>query len=136
MTERAVDRGRVTAGQYAALLIDEAHDFEDAWLRMAARMAAPETQSLLVLYDDAQSPHQKARRKFNVARVGIDARGRIRILKINHRNTAEVPALAMQCSQNRLHCDGTLRGDDQMQPVEPSSAGRCRLFLAGARDGA
>ena len=32
------------AGQYTALLVDEAHDFEDAWLRMAVRMVDPATQ--------------------------------------------------------------------------------------------
>ena len=30
--QRAVHSGRVPGGQYSALLIDEAHDFEDAWL--------------------------------------------------------------------------------------------------------
>ncbi|MDH5539973.1 MAG: NERD domain-containing protein/DEAD/DEAH box helicase, partial [Rhizobacter sp.] len=50
--ERAVETGRVPGGQYTALLIDEAHDFEDAWLRIAGRMVSPATNSLLVLYDD------------------------------------------------------------------------------------
>ena len=87
LLERAIDSGRVRGGQYKALLIDEAHDFEDAWLRIAARTAAriaarmaahvtPETQSLLVLHDDPQSIHQARRLKFNLASVGIDARGR------------------------------------------------------------
>lgn len=122
--ERAVDSGRVPAGQYTALLIDEAHDFEDAWLRMAARLVTPDTQSLLVLYDDAQSIYQKRRRKFNFAQVGIDARGRTSILKLNYRNTAEVLALAMQCAHSLLSGDGTLRGEDDMPLVEPASAGR------------
>jgi len=39
--ERAVESGRVPGGQYLALLIDEAHDFEDAWLRIAGRMVSP-----------------------------------------------------------------------------------------------
>jgi len=122
--ERAVESGRVPAGQYTALLVDEAHDFEDAWLRMAARMVTPETQSLLVLYDDAQSIYQTRRRKFNFASVGIDARGRTSILKLNYRNTAEVLALAMQCAHSLLQGDGIVHGDDEMQLVEPASAGR------------
>ena len=56
--ERALDTGRVPGGQYMALLIDEAHDFEDAWLRIAQRPVHPQTNSLLVLYDDAQSIYQ------------------------------------------------------------------------------
>ena len=122
--ERALDSGRVPGGQYTALLIDEAHDFEDAWLRMAARMVSPETQSLLVLYDDAQSIYQARRRKFNFASVGIDARGRTSILKLNYRNTAEVLALAMHCAQSLLKGDGIEHGDDEMQLVQPASAGR------------
>lgn len=122
--ERAVESGRVPAGQYTALLVDEAHDFEDAWLRMAARMVTPDTQSLLVLYDDAQSIYQTRRRKFNFASVGIDARGRTSILKLNYRNTAEVLALAMQCAHSLLQGDGVVHGEDEMQLVEPASAGR------------
>jgi superfamily I DNA/RNA helicase len=145
--ERAVEQGRVPGGQYSAVLIDEAHDFEDAWLRMAARMVDPVTTSLLLLYDDAQSIHQKKRRKFNFASVGIEARGRTSILKLNYRNTAEVLALAVHCAQPLL--DGGLPAststgssgaatlttlvqtdsadislDDTMRLVWPASAGR------------
>jgi hypothetical protein len=108
--ERAVDTGRVPAGQYSALLIDEAHDFEDAWLRIAARMVSPATRSLLVLYDDAQSiyrVHQARRRNFSFSSVGIEARGRTSVLRLNYRNTAEVLALAVLC-----------RTRDQMRPIE------------------
>jgi hypothetical protein len=123
---RAVDTNLVPAGQYTALLIDEAHDFEEAWLRVAARMVSPETNSLLVLYDDAQSIYQKQRRQFSFSSVGIDARGRTSILKLNYRNTAEVLALAAHCAQHLLRA--TARddspGDDAMQLVPPSSAGR------------
>lgn len=121
-TVRAVDTGRVPSGQYSALLIDEAHDFEDAWLRLAGRMVSPTTNSLLVLYDDAQSIYQKQRRKFNFATVGIEARGRTSILRLNYRNTAEVLALAMQCAQTLLAAEE--RGEDEIQRVTPATAGR------------
>lgn len=122
--ERAVATGRVPGGQYTALMIDEAHDFEDAWLRMAGRMVAPAMNSLLVLYDDAQSIYQSRRRRFNFASVGIDARGRTSILKLNYRNTAEVLALAMACARNLLEGDGQVHGEDELQLVQPASAGR------------
>ena len=51
---KAVERGQIPRAQYGAVLIDEAHDFEAAWLRLVAQMVDPETRSLLVLYDDAQ----------------------------------------------------------------------------------
>lgn len=122
--ERAIESGRVPGGQYTALLIDEAHDFEEAWLRMAAGMVTPDTQSLLVLYDDAQSIYQAKRRKFSFASVGIEARGRTSILKLNYRNTAEVLALATQCAQDLLRDDGSPRGEDDMPLVQPATAGR------------
>lgn len=121
--ERAVDNGRVPGGQYVALLIDEAHDFEDAWLRIAARMVSPHTRSLLVLYDDAQSIYQARRRRFNFASVGIEARGRTHILRLNYRNTTEVLALAMQCAQGLLQA-APAASEDELQRVEPASAGR------------
>ena len=122
--ERAVESGRVPGGQYTALLVDEAHDFQDAWLRLAARMVSPATNSLLVLYDDAQSIYQKRRRKFNFASVGIDARGRTSILRVNYRNTAEVLALAMSCAESLLHVPAEARSDNELPLVEPASAGR------------
>jgi len=124
--DRAVQTGLVPAGQYTALLIDEAHDFEDAWLRLAARMVDPATNSLLVLYDDAQSIFQKKRRAFSFSSVGIDARGRTSVLRLNYRNTAEVLALAAHCAQSLLQTDlsDASRGDDQVPLVSPASAGR------------
>jgi len=135
--ERALETGRVPAGQYSALLIDEAHDFQDAWLRMATRLVDPATNSLLVLYDDAQSIYQAKRRRFNFASVGIDARGRTSILKLNYRNTAEVLALALRCAQDLLDDGG--RGEDDLPLVAPASAGRhgplpVLLQAAGARE--
>ena len=126
---RAVDTGFVPGGQYSALLVDEAHDFEDDWLRIAARMVNPATRSLLVLYDDAQSIYQnKRRRGFSFARVGIEARGRTSILKLNYRNTAEVLALAMHCAQGLLAqtdaLDAPDDADDATRTVQPASAGR------------
>ena len=110
------------AGQYSAPLIDEAHDFEEAWLRMAARMVSPATQSLLVLYDDAQSIYQKQRRRFSFASVGIKASRRTSIPKLNYRNTAEVLALAMHCAESLLQAEE--RGEDEIQRVTPATAGR------------
>lgn len=119
---RSIETGLVPGGQYTALLIDEAHDFEDAWLQMAAHMVSPVTNSLLVLYDDAQSIYQKKRRKFNFASVGIQAQGRTSILKLNYRNTAEVLALAMHCAQGLLA--DRPETEEAPQTVAPATAGR------------
>ncbi len=119
---RAVETGLVPGGQYTALLIDEAHDFEDAWLQLATLMVSPATNSLLVLYDDAQSIYQKQRRKFSFTSVGIQAQGRTSVFRLNYRNTAEVLALAMQCAQSLLA--DRAETENAMQTVRPATAGR------------
>ena len=119
---RAVEHGLVPGGQYTALLIDEAHDFQDDWLQMCARMVDPASQSLLVLYDDAQSIYQKKRKKFNFASLGIQAQGRTSVLRLNYRNTAEVLALAMHCAQGLLA--ERAESAENMVTVHPASAGR------------
>jgi hypothetical protein len=114
---------RVPKGQYAALLIDEAHDLKDEWLAAAAQMVDPTTKSLLVLYDDAQSIYQKSRRKLSFAKLGIEAQGRTEILKINYRNTTEVLALAVECAEGILEDRKDATAED-MPLVMPQSAGR------------
>jgi len=121
---RALASGRVPGGQYSALLIDEAHDFQDAWLRLATQLVDPQTNSLLVLYDDAQSIYQARRRRFNFASVGIEARGRTSVLRLNYRNTAEVLALALQCARGLLEGDEPGADDERVPLVQPASAGR------------
>lgn len=121
--QRALSTGLVPSGQYTALLIDEAHDFQDTWLQMATQLVTPSSNSLLILYDDAQSIYQQKRRKFNFASVGIEARGRTSVLKLNYRNTAEVLALAMQCAQGLLSAHSGA-DEDLLPTVQPASAGR------------
>jgi hypothetical protein len=50
----AVDRKQIPGGQYQAVMIDEGHDFAPEWLKLVTQMVDPSTNSLLVLYDDAQ----------------------------------------------------------------------------------
>jgi superfamily I DNA/RNA helicase len=119
---QGITSSRVPKGQYAAMLIDEAHDLADDWLAAAAQMVDPSTNSLLVLYDDAQSIYQKSRRKLSFAKLGIQAQGRTDILKINYRNTTEVLALAMECAGGIL--EGSAGSEDSAPTVIPQSAGR------------
>ncbi|MEX8495218.1 NERD domain-containing protein, partial [Sphaerotilus sp.] len=123
---QALADGRAPAGGYSAVLVDEAHDFDDGWLRTAACLVSPDTRSLLVLYDDAQSIYQKTRRRFSFASVGIQAQGRTSVLRLNYRNTAEVLALALACARSLLLPDGParLRPDDEVQTVTPATSGR------------
>jgi hypothetical protein len=97
----AVDAGLIPVGQYDAVLIDEAHDFEQAWLQLAARMVNPETKSLFIVYDNAQSIYGK--RKTPVwSHLGIEAKGRTTVMKLNYRNTNEICAFARKFAADIL----------------------------------
>jgi hypothetical protein len=56
---RGVERTQIPRAQYGAVLIDEGHDFEPDWLQLITQMVDPETDSLLLLYDDAQSIYKR-----------------------------------------------------------------------------
>lgn len=100
---RAVDRGQIPRAQYGAVMIDEGHDFEPEWLKLAVQMLDPETNQLLLLYDDAQSIYgDKRSRGFSFKSVGIAAAGRTKILRRNYRNTREILTCARAFAESLL----------------------------------
>ena len=120
----AVEAGHIPKGQYGAVMVDEGHDFAPEWLKLVAQMVNPSTDSLLVLYDDAQNLYGKrARRQFSFKELGIKAQGRTTVLKLNYRNTAQVLMLAYEFAREIMQpTDGK---DEDIPPlVEPNSAGR------------
>lgn len=120
---RGVDRRQIPSGQYQAVLIDEGHDFEAGWLKLAAQMVDPETNSLLLLYDDAQSIYQRRRaQQFSFKSVGIQAQGRTTILKINYRNTRQILQTASMIAADLLTAEDS--GDDGVPLLQPISCGR------------
>jgi hypothetical protein len=120
---RGVDSDLIPWGQYDAVLIDEGHDFKPAWFKLIVQMVNPETKSLLVLYDDAQSIYHTAKKlKFSFSSVGVQAAGRTTILKLNYRNTAEILAVARAFAAELLTAHNT--EDDEAPTVQPMSTGR------------
>ncbi|HOE42775.1 MAG TPA: NERD domain-containing protein/DEAD/DEAH box helicase [Rhodoferax sp.] len=122
-----VDRRQIPSGQYLAVLIDEGHDFAPEWLRLVTQMVDPGTNSLLVLFDDAQSiyEHRASRdrvKPFSFKSVGIQAQGRTTILKINYRNTRQILQVASLIAADLLTPDD--KGDDGISLVKPVSCGR------------
>ncbi len=119
----AVERGHIPRDQYGAVLIDEAHDFEPEWLNVIVQMVDQQTNSLLVLYDDAQSINApQKRRAFSFSQVGIQARGRTTILRLNYRNTSEVMAVACEFAREVLTPQEA--EEDAIPLLAPESAGR------------
>ena len=118
-----VDRKQIPSGQYQAVMIDEGHDFAPEWLRLVTQMVDPTTNSLLVLYDDAQSIYERARSKqFSFKSVGIQAQGRTTILKINYRNTRQILQTASLVAADLLTADD--KDDDGIPLIKPISCGR------------
>ncbi|MEO1767386.1 NERD domain-containing protein/DEAD/DEAH box helicase [Thiobacter aerophilum] len=117
----AVDKGLIPSGQYEAVLIDEAHDFEPEWLALAARMVHPDTRSLLVVYDDAQAIY-KGRKRPVWRQLGIDASGRTTVLKVNYRNTAQILRFACRFAADALQTPGFEEGAETI--VLPETGGR------------
>ena len=116
-----VEKGHIPRGQYGALLIDEGHDFEEDWLRLVVRMIDRNMNSLLLLYDDAQSIYRRSGLGFSLSSVGVQARGRTKILKLNYRNTRQILTLAYEFAKELLQEKSS--GDDQVPLIKPQAAG-------------
>ncbi|HET7267405.1 MAG TPA: NERD domain-containing protein/DEAD/DEAH box helicase [Oleiagrimonas sp.] len=118
-----VERKRIPRFQYGAVLIDEGHDFEPDWYKLIVQMVDPHTNSLLILYDDAQNIYGKAgRRKTSWKSLGVQAQGRTTILRLNYRNTLEILSTARSFARELL---AERRDDDDGIPlIAPESAGR------------
>lgn len=120
---RAIDIGQIPRAQYGAVLIDEGHDFHAEWLKLVTQMIDPETNSLLLLYDDAQSIYDATTtRDFSFSSVGIQAKGRTTILRLNYRNTAEVLSLAYEFAKDFM--TPAEAEEDGVPLIQPKSAGR------------
>lgn len=119
----AVDRDQIPRAQYGAVMVDEGHDFKPEWLKVVAQMVDPSTDSLLVLYDDAQSIYESnTKRKFSFSSVGIQAKGRTTILRLNYRNTSEVLSVAYDFAKDFM--TPAEAEEDGVPLIRPHSAGR------------
>lgn len=117
-----VDAGRIPRAQYGAILIDEGHDFEPEWLKLVTQMVDPDTDSLLLLYDDAQAIYRKSKGlDFSLSSVGIKAAGRTTILRLNYRNTREILQFARDFASKFL--DAKAADDDHIPMVLPETGG-------------
>ena len=121
---KGVDDKHIPAGQYHAVLIDEGHDFAPEWLRLVTQMVDPTTNSLLLLYDDAQSIYDRGqKRNFSLKSVGIQASGRTTILKVNYRNTRQILQLAHRVAGDMLTPEDA-KDEDGIPLLKPLSCGR------------
>lgn len=118
----AAERGLIPGGQYDAVLIDEAHDFEPQWLALAAKMVNPDTNALMIVYDDAQAIY-KGRKRPVWKQLGIEAAGRTTVLKVNYRNTAQILRFARKFAADVIGAPGVCAGDESAI-LMPEDGGR------------
>src|SRR5450432_1893554 len=86
-------------------------------------MVDPHTNSLLLLYDDAQSIYERTRsRAFSFKSVGVQARGRTTILSINYRNSRQILGIAADFARDLLSAEES--DEDGVPLIHPRSSGR------------
>jgi len=120
---RQVDRKMIPADQYDAVMIDEGHDFRPEWFKLVVQMVNPASNSVLVLYDDAQSIYDTRKTgKFSFKSVGIQAQGRTTILRVNYRNTDEILHFAARFVHGLLTQEEA--DEDGVPRLAPVSGGR------------
>ncbi|AET60102.1 superfamily I DNA/RNA helicase [Paenibacillus terrae HPL-003] len=126
-----LDKSEAIVPIYDAILIDEGQDFEPDWLRLASHCLNPDTKSLLLVEDRAQSIFK---RKNSLAQeTGLDFRGRSKILSINYRNTAQIVQFAWDFYrshsqlQNKVQ-SGSLEGVEIIPPQSTKRKGPEPIF--------
>ncbi|KIL53104.1 3'-5' exonuclease [Jeotgalibacillus campisalis] len=92
-------KGEAILPKYDAILIDEGQDFESVWFELVSELLNPDTKSLLLVEDRAQSIYK--RKRSYVQDTGLDFRGRSKILTINYRNTAQIVSFAWDFYQSQ-----------------------------------
>ncbi len=118
----AVESNAIPRAQYAAVLIDEGHDFEADWLKLIVQMIDPDSNALLLLYDDAQSIYKrKTGLGFTLSSVGIQAKGRTSILRLNYRNTREILDFAYRFAADYFSKNHEKEPD--LNIIQPEAAG-------------
>lgn len=121
---------------YDAILIDEGQDFEPDWLKLLSLCLNPDTQSLLLVEDRAQSIFK--RKKSLAQDIGLDFRGRSKILSINYRNTAQIVQFAWDFYQEHSQLknkvqDGSIEGVEIIPPQSTKRKGP-EPMIKGFRD--
>jgi hypothetical protein len=114
--------GHIPGGQYDGVLIDEAHDFEPEWLSLAVKMVNPNTKAFMIAYDDMQAIY-KGRRRPVRSQLGIEAKGRTRVLKVNYRNTVQILGFARRIAEEVVGAPGVAANDEDPVLI-PEDAGR------------
>ncbi|MBY0121470.1 nuclease-related domain-containing DEAD/DEAH box helicase [Bacillus sp. S/N-304-OC-R1] len=87
-----LELGQAILPMYDAILIDEGQDFQGDWFGLVSQLLNPDTKSLLLVEDRAQTIYK--RKRSYVQDTGLSFQGRSKVLSINYRNTAQIVKFA------------------------------------------
>lgn len=122
---QALATDKIPKHQYGAVLIDEGHDFEPEWLRIATQMPEPKANALLLLLDGTQAIHgKKHSRELSLAKAGVQARGRTTVLRVNYRSSTEILARAHAFAAEALQSEEEQLSEHVLPTAAPESNGR------------
>lgn len=116
-------KGELILPMYDAVLVDEGQDFEGEWFKLVSQLLNPETKSLLLVEDRAQSIYK--RKRSYVQDTGLNFTGRSKILNINYRNTAQIVTFAWDFYQEHSSLkDKVVSKDFEGEIIAPQSTRR------------
>lgn len=76
---------------YSAIIVDEVQDFATPMMRFVGALAGERTANLMIVGDVGQQIYPGG---FSLQKLGIDVRGRSRVLRINYRTTRQIQRVA------------------------------------------
>lgn len=90
MAAEQIEKGRVPS-PFDAVVVDEVQDLQPSAVRLLAELGGKGRDGLLLVGDAGQRIYPGG---FSLRSLGIDVRGRSRVLRINYRTTEEIQRLA------------------------------------------
>ncbi|WP_062110036.1 3'-5' exonuclease [Bacillus niameyensis] len=129
---KKLENGEAILPMYDAILIDEGQDFDSEWFMLVSHLLNPETKSLLLVEDRAQSIYK--RKRSYAQDTGLDFRGRSKILSINYRNTAQIVKFAWDFYQKHSSLKNkVITKDFEGEIIAPQSTRRNGVLPALVR---
>ena len=115
----ALDAGKLES-PFDAIVIDEVQDLSSQEIRFLAALVPDESKSLMLIGDAGQRIYPGG---FSLRSMGIEVRGRSRVLNINYRTTREITRAASHLRTNLL---------DDLDEGEEADAGLQNLLSGNA----
>lgn len=117
----------VAIAPWDSVIVDEVQDLSAQALRLVAMLGGDRANGLMVVGDGGQRifAHRTSLRS-----IGIDVRGRSRVLRVNYRTTSEIRRFADRLVATSDDLDGTSERRDSCRSIRSGQAPVARGFAA------